>query len=494
MFSDLQNLRRSQIIAWAVAALFILGFIFPLVGAFTGVILATWFIGTQRPLQGFIYLVALNFLLSLVFGWSSFPLTGVLPALDYIGWMLVATILLALPFVFHRLLSPQLSGFVSTLPLPLAAAAVHGMAVLLPSTGAGPRFTIISILFYWFAAIILWLWNSEAPAQHFAVAASYFFSAQLFIVILSFLLSFLGGGPGAHPLYIGSIFGSLCLIAAAALAIWALLHPEKHRIWADQPQAVAQLRSPHTGETLQLVREKSSEFLLSPSGERFPFRDGIPVFLEPADLTGANLKYNELYELIGGFYDDFQRVVLAFRGLDREAWFRTYMDRLEVKSGEAVLETSVGTGLNFKFLPKGVQLSGLDLSPEMLINCQTNLSRWHLEANLVIANAEALPYADSIFDVVFHIGGINVFNDRAKAIREMIRVAKPGSLLLIADETEKHVKSFYETTLGAYFKRRKQPVTPPIDLVPPEMHDINLEELRDGHFYALSFRKPSSAH
>jgi ubiquinone/menaquinone biosynthesis C-methylase UbiE len=104
-----------------------------------------------------------------------------------------------------------------------------------------------------------------------------------------------------------------------------------------------------------------------------------------------------------------------------------------------------------------------------------------------------LPFADSSFDVVFHVGGINFFNDRAKAIREMIRVARPGSLLLIADETEKHVKDIYEKGLPGLYKNRKQPVSAPIDLVPPEMREIHLEALRNGMFYALTFRKPALA-
>ena len=80
----------------------------------------------------------------------------------------------------------------------------------------------------------------------------------------------------------------------------------------------------------------------------------------------------------------------------------------------------------------------------MLANCQANLHRWQFQADLFLGNAECLPFADESFDVVFHVGGINFFNDRAKAIREMIRVAKPGSKILIADETEEHVKEMYE--------------------------------------------------
>ena len=104
----------------------------------------------------------------------------------------------------------------------------------------------------------------------------------------------------------------------------------------------------------------------------------------------------------------------------------------------------MGTGLNFKYLPRGVRRYGLDLSREMLTSCQENLRRWRMDAELFEGNAESLPFADESFDVVFHTGGINFFSDRAKAIREMIRVAKPGSLILIADETEEHVKGAFE--------------------------------------------------
>jgi len=202
--------------------------------------------------------------------------------------------------------------------------------------------------------------------------------------------------------------------------------------------------------------------------------------------------------LIGGFYDDFQRVILALRGLDRDAWFRACMSLLEVKPGDSVLETSVGTGLNLKYLPKApefsdLSLSGIDLSTEMLLNCQANLRRWKLDANLYLANAESLPFADSSFDVVFHIGGINFFNNPANAINEMIRVARPGSLLLIADEAEKLSQTTYENILGRFSRNYREPVVPPIHLIPEEMQEVQLQDLLDGQLYAITFRKPAQA-
>jgi ubiquinone/menaquinone biosynthesis C-methylase UbiE len=209
-------------------------------------------------------------------------------------------------------------------------------------------------------------------------------------------------------------------------------------------------------------------------------------------MTGSNEKYNHLYEIIGGFYDDFQKVVCAWRGTGVETNLWLYLQYLELKPGDAVLETSVGTGLNFKYLPRDVKLFGLDLSKEMLKNCQDNLIRWKKDAAIFLGNAENLPFADNSFDVVFHSGGINFFNDRAKAIREMIRVAKPGSRILIADETEEYVKNMYEKTpiTRTFFKKRKETVKAPVDLVPQNMLEIHLEMLRNNQFYALTFRKP----
>ncbi len=132
----------------------------------------------------------------------------------------------------------------------------------------------------------------------------------------------------------------------------------------------------------------------------------------------------------------------------------------------------------------------------MLINCQANLGRWHLPADLFLGNAECLPFADSSFDVVFHVGGINFFNDRTKAIREMIRVARPGSRILIADETEEHVKAAFERgpITSLFYRNRKEAVTAPIDLVPADMLETHLEIINvvgKNRFYALTFRKPA---
>jgi SAM-dependent methyltransferase len=104
---------------------------------------------------------------------------------------------------------------------------------------------------------------------------------------------------------------------------------------------------------------------------------------------------------------------------------------------------------------------------------------------------EHLPFRDACFDVVFHVGGINFFNDKALAIREMIRVAKPGIKLLIVDETERVVERVYQRLpiVRRYFQARSSEVAIPIDLVPPDVQELRIQEFFDGRLYCITFRK-----
>jgi ubiquinone/menaquinone biosynthesis C-methylase UbiE len=479
--------RRSQIVAWAVASLFVLGFFLNPVGMWTGPILGAWFVGTQKPWRGFLWMVAFGFIPSLIFGWRKFPLTGPEQALHYLGWTLLAAVLGVLPFTFHRLVSVRLPGFLSTLPLPMAAVAIPSLATAL-HIGAASVIGPSTFLIFWFAATVVWLWNHESHATEFVFGAG-------FIVVGGFgLFRHFSGIELPINLLTGATFSWICIDVAFALGVWALSRPAKEWSWAGRPESIARLRSPLTGDPLHLISEKGREALVSSSGERFPIRDGIPAFLKPEDLTGDNGKYNHLYETIGGFYDDTQRIFLALKGFNRNVYFENYMNLLKVKAGDSVLETCVGTGLNFKYLPHGVKLSGLDLSAEMLAIGLVNLRRWKMDADLYLGNAECLPFADSSFDVVYTCGGFNFFSDRAKAVREMIRVAKPGGHLMIEDETEEYVKSTYQNIpyTSSFYKDRKDAVTVPIDLVPPEMEDTHVEMLKEGKFYAITFRKPAA--
>lgn len=163
------------------------------------------------------------------------------------------------------------------------------------------------------------------------------------------------------------------------------------------------------------------------------------------------------------------------------------MGHLRLKTGSVVLETGMGPGENFLWMSKHAEnltFFGIDIQKEMMKKCIKNLGKWKMKASLFRADAEALPFKNEMFDVVFHLGAINLFTDKKEAIFEMIRVAKPGTHIVIADETEKAGKLFN------IFTGSKEVIVPPINLIPLDMLEINLKIIWRGYGYLIEFTKP----
>ncbi len=175
----------------------------------------------------------------------------------------------------------------------------------------------------------------------------------------------------------------------------------------------------------------------------------------------------------------------------RKEWLKD----VEVKDGYKVLETSVGTGFNIKVLNKNATYYGLDISRGMLKQCKRCAAKWKRDIELFQGNAEYLPFKDEVFDSVFHVGGINFFNDRKRSIDEMIRVAKPNTKIVIIDETEKRIAKQYRKTpfVKNYFNKSdidEARLIAPVDLVPLYMKEIQVKLLDNNKMYQLSFIKP----
>jgi ubiquinone/menaquinone biosynthesis C-methylase UbiE len=240
------------------------------------------------------------------------------------------------------------------------------------------------------------------------------------------------------------------------------------------------------------ARGHPREFLVNPkTGQRFPVRDGIPLFLLEGEVSGSNQRYQAMYDRFALFYDFSTWAYSLWKGMSVETRLREYLDELEIGEGDRVLEVSVGTGRNLQFLPRNAQFFGLDISWGMLKQCQRNVAKWRLDASLFMGTAERLPFQDEVFDVVFHFGGINFFNDKSAAIREMVRVARPGTKFIIGDENEELAQKYENLPVTAgFYGNRKQAISAPVDLLPPEMQDVKVKDLAGGDLYCLSFRKP----
>ncbi len=224
----------------------------------------------------------------------------------------------------------------------------------------------------------------------------------------------------------------------------------------------------------------------------YPIVGGIPIFLKEGDVTGDNEKYQKFYDKVGRFTGSVFWFICRLFRWDMVSQRKNLLSDLQVKPGDRVLETSIGAGANIPALDPLACYVGVDISMGMLRACQ----KYHLlqpyNLQLIQANAEFLPFKDDSFDVVFHFGGINFFNDKSRAIREMIRVAKPGAMILIGDETQKHVDSWYKKVpfIKRYFKD-VEPVAIPIDLIPSNMHNLKVDYKWDDSMYVITFNKPA---
>jgi len=101
-----------------------------------------------------------------------------------------------------------------------------------------------------------------------------------------------------------------------------------------------------------------------------------------------------------------------------------------------VLEVAVGTGLNLEAYPRGVTLTGIDLSEAMLDIARGRASQLGRTASLQQADAHELPFDDASFDTVVCTFGLCAIPDHTKAIAEMTRVLRPGGRLILVDHIE----------------------------------------------------------
>jgi ubiquinone/menaquinone biosynthesis C-methylase UbiE len=171
--------------------------------------------------------------------------------------------------------------------------------------------------------------------------------------------------------------------------------------------------------------------------------------------------------------------------------------RLELNNGR-VLEVSVGSGGNLPYVFESLKAGdvyGLDISAAQLTNCRRLVTKRGWSVDLFLGKAEELPFKPDSFDTVFHIGGINFFSEKKKAIDEMIRVARPGTKVVIADESEQVARTVARfLRLSHSIQGNEVDTSVPVHLIPETMEEIHVDDIWKAHGryhgYCLEFRKP----
>ena len=103
--------------------------------------------------------------------------------------------------------------------------------------------------------------------------------------------------------------------------------------------------------------------------------------------------------------------------------------------GGSVLEVGIGTGLALDFYHPHVQVTGIDVSAEMLREAEAKAQKRGLRhlAGLHQMDARQIDFPDASFDHVAAMHIMSVVPEPEKVLDEMARVARPGGSVMIAN-------------------------------------------------------------
>ena len=162
----------------------------------------------------------------------------------------------------------------------------------------------------------------------------------------------------------------------------------------------------------------------------FPIRDGILIVKAQADDNNR---------VAQEFYDS--ELWPKFRFWEKVTWFcnggerrarNQVLKHLPRQAGLRLLDVAVGDGVYLPWMPADWEVVGIDVSWTQLEACRARVGG--PSVRLVQGEAETLPFHDAQFDAVLSIGAFNYFNDPEGALREMVRVVRPGATIVISDE------------------------------------------------------------
>lgn len=118
---------------------------------------------------------------------------------------------------------------------------------------------------------------------------------------------------------------------------------------------------------------------------------------------------------------------------EKKAWQEIFTETLG-NDKLKILDVGTGPGIvAFLLAELGHDVTGMDLSEEMLRNARENAARFDLPVEFKQGDAENLPFEDKSFDAVVNRHVLWTLPNPGKAIAEWRRVLKPGGKVVIVD-------------------------------------------------------------
>lgn len=162
---------------------------------------------------------------------------------------------------------------------------------------------------------------------------------------------------------------------------------------------------------------------------------GRPATAAPAPGEPTADRVHNIFSLIADRYDLFN--ILSSFGIDR-SWRRATVRAANLKTTSRVLDLCAGTGdLSLALARQGrpAEVVGTDFVPEMLAVAEKKARDFsgRTKVSFSVADAQDLPFEDSLFDVVTVAFGVRNLPDREANFAEVLRVLKPGGRYVILE-------------------------------------------------------------
>ncbi len=144
------------------------------------------------------------------------------------------------------------------------------------------------------------------------------------------------------------------------------------------------------------------------------------------EQDGLKTRLKEIWT--AGDYDRFSRYM--------EGSAREFYERLDIAPSSQLLDVACGSGqLALMAAKDGIEVSGVDIVSSLVERARARARAEGLCARFEEADAEALPFEDTSFDVVVSLIGA-MFAPRPELVaKEMVRVCVPGGTIAMANWT-----------------------------------------------------------
>jgi ubiquinone/menaquinone biosynthesis C-methylase UbiE len=129
---------------------------------------------------------------------------------------------------------------------------------------------------------------------------------------------------------------------------------------------------------------------------------------------------------------------------DRKIWQSpdAILDTLEIKPHFTVADLGCGSGyFTLPLAAKARRVYGIDVQKEMIDYVRTKIRKLKIKnVELLVSKPSEIPLEDGSVDLLLTVNTLHEFDNKERMIKEMRRVVKKGSKILIADFMKKETE------------------------------------------------------